>query len=278
VRSKYFSPVRFLAAYFCICSLLLLTSLSYAADSKLKVHFIDVGYGDAIFIELPNQSNILIDTGSIKSSVHLIDYLLKRKITVLNTVFITHPHPDHYGGLEHLADGVKIDQIFINGDGFEDSNYSRVLDLMRDRQISLETLKRNEVIQFASDIVMDILNPLELTSNLNGNSLVLLLTYEDVQYLFMGDVEKKEQEEIFTLFPDLKDVDCIKTPHHGRGISERFDEIFKEKTFIISVGQNKWGMPSKDDLDLLNGNIFRTDEGGTIIVSTDGNQLDITRD
>jgi competence protein ComEC len=89
----------------------------------LFVHFINVGYGDSIFVEFPDGANMLIDGGNREAGVRVSDYLKERKIKKLDLVVITHPHPDHMEGLFSVVQKYKIDNIIANEDISESKGY-----------------------------------------------------------------------------------------------------------------------------------------------------------
>ena len=116
----------------------------------------------------------------------------------------------------------------------------------------------------------------EEQTNLNQNSIVIHLTYGDKAFLFMGDAEKDNEEKY-----SWPKVDVLKIANHGADTSstEKFLNMAKPDVAIISVGNNNnLGLPSKTVLDLLskiNSKVYRTDDDGTILLTTDGKTYNI---
>ena len=75
------------------------------------------------------------------------------------------------------------------------------------------------------------------------------------------------------MYEDIKTVDCIKMPHHGGPLSDDFLQTFIDKIFVISTGSNGWGWPREEDLKKLKGEVYRTDDHGTVVLESDGHMI-----
>lgn len=118
--------------------------------------------------------------------------------------------------------------------------------------------------------VMGIENDAE---NLNENSIIIELTYGKKKFLFTGDAEVANEK-----LRSWDDIDVLKVAHHGSrtSSSEEFLEQVKPEYAIISCGQNNdYGHPHQEVVDRLKGvKIYRTDEEGTILITSDGENLE----
>ncbi|HYE11131.1 MAG TPA: hypothetical protein VEF53_13205, partial [Patescibacteria group bacterium] len=118
--------------------------------------------------------------------------------------------------------------------------------------------------------------------DLNNYSAVAKLVYMDTSFLFTGDAEDVSEKEILKNYDDLK-VDVIKVGHHGGRTSNTKDFLAKAAPdfAVISVGKdNDYGHPHTETLErlsALNMKIFRTDEQGTIVASSDGFSVTIDK-
>ncbi|MBI4387512.1 MAG: MBL fold metallo-hydrolase, partial [Candidatus Omnitrophica bacterium] len=95
--------------------LLILAAAPLANAQKqtvLRVHVFSVGYGDAILIELPNGKSLMIDAGPKESIQTLEKKLHELNISALNSIILTHPHDNHYGGLKAILEMVTIRKFF----------------------------------------------------------------------------------------------------------------------------------------------------------------------
>ncbi len=245
----------------------------------LRAHFLDVGYADAIFVEFPDQTNMIIDAGDESSGEKVTAYLKKRNITRIDTVLITHPHRNHFGGLGAVMREIPIGRFFHNGDRHGEEGYPELLEELNRRRIPIGILRRGREIDSLPDAVaMEVLHPIDVEedSNPNANSIVIYLRYGKTSILLMADIEEDQQTQLMRVYgATLKNVGCVNVPHHGGPLSDSFIYGFSDTAFIISAGSNAWGLPREEDLRRLQGKIYRTDQDGTIVVETDGNTLKV---
>lgn len=252
-------------------AVVLLNTTSVLGGPPLRAHFINVGYGDAVLIEFPDTSNMLIDAGGGDSAPQLMTYLQKKNIRRLDTVVITHPHENHFGGLKALAREMPIGRFFHNGDSQAEEGYAALLERLKEKRIPIDVLMAGRQVDLSSGaVIMEILHPRGLTGSANDNSMVAWLKYQKTSILFLADIESARQEALIHEFEEIQEADCIKVPHHGGPLSEAFGRAFTDKIFIISTGPNPWGLPRTEDLQKLKGTIYRTDLEGTIVVESDG--------
>ncbi len=256
--------------------LLFIGSDGATQENRLRIHFIDVGYGDAIFIQLPDSHTILIDAGEKAHTRQLLDYLQSLNIHTIDQAVITHPHKNHFEGFFEILKYFSIHQLAINGEKEGEEGYEKLLESFRDKQIPIKELSRGMTFSgLSKSVKIEVLHPGELTGSTNGNSLVLWLKHQEISVLFMADIELKEQDQLIALYPKLKQANSIKIPHHGGPLSDEFIRSFTDKNFIISTGPNPWGLPYEHDVKKLKGVIFRTDYQGTIILESDGLSVSI---
>ena len=249
---------------------------SCAAPQLLRVRFFNVGYGDAILVEFPDASCMLIDAGDHEHARQLNRQLQSLNIQSIDTVVITHPHKNHFEGLAEIVEHIPIGRVFINGDRNAEEGYGQLLEKFHQRQISVRTLKRGDSLEnLPEPIHIDVLHPDDLSGSPNGNSLVLWLKFKKTSVVFTGDIEPPQQEDILRLYEGITSSSVIKVPHHGGPLSEAFIKAFPDNNFIISTGPNQWGWPPEYELKRLKGRIFRTDIDGTIVLESDGSLVSI---
>ncbi len=118
-------------------------------------------------------------------------------------------------------------------------------------------------------------------SDLNNNSVVMLIRYRRVAFLLTGDVEKEALADMAATAraggEDLR-ADVYKAPHHGSATSIDPDlaRLVRPQYVVISVGKNSFGHPSPETLQFWNErgvNMLRTDQDGAITFETDGERL-----
>lgn len=248
------------------------------SSDELVAHFIDVGQGDANLIELPNGETMLIDAGIASMGDDIIEYIENLGYDTIDYVIATHPHADHIGGMAEVIDAFNIETIYMPRAVSTSKTYENLLETIQDKGLSIKTGRTGvEVLNEENlDIVMVAPNS-EDYSNLNNYSIVLKITYGDVSFLYTGDAEEDNLEEITS---DIAS-DVLKVGHHGSdtSTSKDFLEKVQPKYAVISVGEgNSYGHPAASTIELLQeytNNIYRTDLNGTIVISTDGVNINV---
>jgi len=248
-------------------------------EKPLKIHAINVGYGDCYFLELPSSKTMLIDAGDSSHAPAVVRYLQQHNVSTINTVIITHPHKNHFGGVLSVIDTFKVEKVFINGDLNAEEGYVRLLEELKSKNIPVRMISRGILISDKSDSVqIEILHPSRLISSTNANSIVTWIKFQGFSCLFTSDIESREQEELLGLYPQIKQSDVMTVAHHGRAVSRQFIEAFIDKIFIISTGLNPYGPPDQENIDQLKGRVFRTDQHGTIVLESDGRTLKVSHE
>ncbi len=254
--------------------------LAYAAPHKTRpwrIYFVDVRYGDAIFMELPFLAGgLLLDAGSAKHASRLIAFLKAKDIHNIHTAIITHPHENHFGGLREVALQMPIGRLLHNGDSNAQEGYASLLNDLQHKKIPTAILRRTQSIKDLSIVTLDVLNPPDLSGSPNDDAIVLWIKYGKTSVLFLSDVGMQRQKELLRLFPEIRQADCVQIPHHGGPLSDEFIEAFQGKIFIVSTGPNPWGTPHEERLEQLGGTIYRTDRDGTVMIESNGHSLKVS--
>lgn len=255
---------------------------SFTANGDMLVaHFIDVGQGDANFIELPNGETMLIDAGIQSSGDDIIEYIENLGYTDIDYVVSTHPHADHIGGMALVIEAFNVENIYMPKAVSTSKTYENLLETIQNRGLSIKTGRAGVEILNTDDLNIILLAPTkESYTNLNNYSIVLKITYGDVSFLYTGDAEEESLDEITG---NLK-ADVLKVGHHGSNTSttKSFLEQVKPEYAIISVGaKNSYGHPNSSTLELLEeytNNIYRTDINGTVIIRSDGVNIEVEKE
>lgn len=242
----------------------------------VKVHFLATKEGEAIIIQTAGTVT-LVDTASILDGMRLLDYLKSHRIKSLDYLIITHPHPDHFGGVFFILPRFKIKRgIYDNGQSLEGINrqdvyrwYEKIFCSRPDYRI----LKSGDTITLEKDVVLKVIwpNSTNTFADFNANSLVMMLEAKGLRILLTGDADMKAEAEIIRKGINLK-TDILKVGHHGAddATSEEFLKLLSPKTAIICPGKaNPNGYPSSMILDRLKINsisVYRTDMKGDILL------------
>ena len=256
--------------------LFLIANGLYGKNEYLKIHFIDVGEGDSIFIEFPDNKNILVDTGNAVSGVKVYNYLKRNNIEKIDHLIITHPHPDHFSGMFLIAQLFKVNRFYDNNQDIdeyiqENDFYRWYNDFFReDRRYT--NLKAGDIINF-NNAKLEVLWPDELIyEDWNANSLVIMIKYGNFKVLLMADANKLTESEFIQRNIDIQ-ANILKAGHHGAddtGLEEFIKKVHPEIT-IISVDKNNIrGYPSQDVVNnyiKYGSKIYSTYKNGTIIIN-----------
>lgn len=247
-------------------------------NNLLKVHYLDVGQGDSIFIELPNNETMLIDAAESYQSENIINYLKNLNYQKIDYVIGTHPHTDHIGGLKDIINTFEIGKIFMPKVVSTTKTYESLLMAIKDKNLKINTAKAGTSIIDTDALKINILAPNNSTyTELNNYSVVTKITYGTTKFLFMGDAEKLSENEI----KENVTADVIKIGHHGSNTSSSIDFIKKvnAKYGIISVGlNNKYNLPKEETITNWENSgtkIYLTSTNGTIRASSDGTNIKI---
>lgn len=241
---------------------------------KLQIWFLDVGQADSILIQ-NGDANMLIDAGNNEDGKKLVSYFQSLGIESFQYVIGTHAHEDHIGGMDDIIDNFDIDTFYMPDAITTTATFESVLDSLEAKNIAFQTPSIDSIFKLGNATI-DVLYVGTDDSDLNNTSIVLKLTYGNTSVLFMGDAEK----EVETII-EKKDIsaDVLKVGHHGSNTSssKTFLEKVNPSYAIISVGTgNSYGHPSNttiQNLENQNIQIYRTDENGTIIMTSDGTDI-----
>jgi competence protein ComEC len=283
-----------------LCSLVLIGSWVIpshfrSVKSLLRVTFLDVSQGNSAVIELPGDKVMLIDGGGFPGTSFdmgkyvLAPYLWHRRITRLDTMVLSHPHPDHYQGLGFVAAHFPIKQFWHSNVSGKDPKIPGLMTTLVDKKVVLLSPRNLAPSQNLSGVDVEVLHPSAdfigdsraLTDKeLNNLSLVIRLTYKDVSFLFPGDIQRETEYEL-TRLPHLEPVDVLLVPHHGSRTSSSipFLQRLRPQIAIFSVGfNNRFHLPANkisQRYDALGIRTYRTDRHGAITVTTDGHKIEV---
>lgn len=243
------------------------------AGSEMRVHFIDVGQGDSIFIESPDGKTMLIDGGVKGAGEEIVAYLKEQGVDKLDAVVATHPDADHIGGLIAVLNSIEIEQFYDSGKVHTSQTFEEMLTLIDTKNIPYHVPKTGDMITFDEAVSVKVINADETASDNNDASIVLKVSYGDVSFLLTGDAGVALEKEM--LAQDVK-ATVLKAGHHGSNTSssQSFIQAVHPEVTVLSYGEdNKYGHPHKEVVERLQAvgsKIYATAEAGTVIVSTDG--------
>lgn len=258
-----------------LITLALVLSASSNLWAQLKVTFINVGQGDAIYVEFPNGKNALIDGGS---SGTLVDNFLRSKgVTKINYVALTHPHSDHYRGLKKVFTNYQVENYYDtkaeNRDAVGDNNLRELA--AAEPGCKTHYPKPGEILNWDPKVTVKVFNacwqPVVMHENdeTNNCSLVMRLYYNGNGVLLTGDANSDIENDMLSHFKTGLQSNILKVAHHGSrtSTSDAFLARVRPDYAFISVGiGNKYGHPHQEALARLR------NAGAKIYLTTDGTQ------
>ncbi len=260
-------------------------STLYSAGPGLNVYFINVGQGDAIYLELPGGKNALIDGGpSTYATSSLASFLKAKNVSAIDHVVLTHPHSDHYNGLQYVFSSLKVGHFY---DTRLDNTGAVADDKLRAKAAELKVptsypAPGDNLDWSAPGVDIKVLNSCpkafgsKKSETINNCSIVLKLGYKDSHILFTGDLEGEGEERVLAEYGNALRADVLKVGHHGSKYSSStpfLNAVRPAKAYIEVGSDNNYGHPTKDALDRLNAigaKVYRTDLSGTLQESFDG--------
>lgn len=246
-------------------------------QTKLKVHFIDVGQGDSILIQ-SDDSNMLIDAGEKHYSDTLVGYLKENGVTKLDYVIGTHPHSDHIGGLANIINSFQIGKVIMPNAISTTKTYEELLDTIADNKlkISKPIIGAEYIIGSASFVIIAPYG--SDYKSLNNYSVGIKLVHKENSFVFTGDAETYSENEMLQNGIDLR-ADVFKLAHHGSSTSNSDDFLDAINPIICIISakkDNSYGHPHVEIMQAMKDrdiHLYRTDEQGTIILESDGNTI-----
>ena len=262
----------------------------------LEVITLDVGQGDAAIVRFPDNRTILIDGGIRRNYYNeqkqrLVNYDVGERviepyldfhgIRKLDMVVLTHPDIDHGGGLGYILQNFEVGRVLGIADiPLNSQTHQRLHTIVEANNIPYSFPYAGK-INLTSTATLRLLHPIDAAStNLldqdkNDDSLVIQLTYGEVDILFTGDIGKKAESRLIASGQDLRS-EVLKVPHHGSRTSSSapFLDAVLPRYAIFSLGQrNRYQFPHADVVARYQGRgcvLLRTDQAGAITLRTDG--------
>jgi len=242
-------------------------------EGQLIVHMIDVGQADC-FLLVQDGMTAMVDCGTRSSGKDAVAYLKELGITKLDYVIGTHPHDDHMGGMYDVITNFEVGTVIISDSRDGDITANWYLKLMNELQTGnyeVHYAQEGEIYQL-EDATMQVLSAETDVSNTNNYSIVLKVSFGQMDMIMTGDAETQIEEKILESGVDI-DAEILKSGHHGSDTSnsEEFLDAISPDYVLISAGLgNKHEHPIKEVMERFeerNIEVYRTDESGSVVVT-----------
>jgi competence protein ComEC len=263
-----------------------------SAPGVLRITFLDVSQGDAALIDLPDGSLTLVDAGgsfdggSDPGARVIVPLLRARRRTRIDRLVVTHPHPDHYGGVASVVRRFAIGEVWDSGQADAEDPHGVWASLLHGLAHTSRVLHPTDLCDRPREhggARIEVLWPCPSFDpgwDANDNSIVLRITYGARTFVLMGDAEAHAEHAL--LARGLQGpIDVLKVGHHGSRTSstEALLGALSPRVAIVSAGVgNRFGHPHAEVIDRLTAHeaaVFRTDRDGGIVATSDGRALTI---
>jgi competence protein ComEC len=163
-------------------------------SGSLSVSFIDVGQGDGVLVQAGGEE-YLIDAGRAEEGPNVVDFLRSRGVDDLDGIVVSNPDADHIGGFVDVFEAFEVGVVYVSGDPKGTLTYNTFLRGVRDEGAALEVVRAGRRMDWGG-VQADVIGPPpgELFSEINDNSVAILLTYGTARVLLAGDAEGREEE------------------------------------------------------------------------------------
>lgn len=259
------------------------TSGASAASGSLgemRLWMFDIGQGDALFLEAPDGTQLLMDGGRDSKVLAKLGAVMKPWDRTIDYVVSSHLDADHIGGLPSVLERYEVKDIWGNGETQRDTKIAKRFNLAVGEEGAVVRSVRAGEKYDVGGVTVDVLSPDAMPdtpddTSANNHSVVLKLTYGDTTILLTGDIEKEVEEAIA---PSMGDIDILKAGHHGSSSSNSqyfLDTITPEIALISAGADNSYGHPHVVVLHRFadrNIEVFRTDQQGDILVKSTGGE------
>lgn len=272
-----------------VCLLVLAIATGDAAGQKdglLKVYFLDVGQGDAIFIETPNGNQVLIDGGPDEKVVSELSSVMPFYDRDIDLVVATHPHADHITGLIEVLKRYEVAHILEAKDIYKSPVFERWTRTVKEEKANETEAIVGKVFDLGNEITLTVLTPDKSYEGIvlkepHQANVAAMLKYGSLKILLTGDMEMPMERKLLLDGQDVS-ANVLKIGHHGSKTSstQMFLDGVSPKVAFIEVGKNSYGHPSPEVLARLENSgikYYRTDSDATTKLISDGQNYKIIK-
>lgn len=245
---------------------------------ELSVTFLNVGQGDAVFIESPSGIQVLIDGGPNARVLRELNHVMPFFDRSIDVILATHPDKDHIGGLIDVLEAYDVEHILISDVVHETDLNQDFGEHVVDEGAVVTTAKRGQVLDLGEGAYLRILFPDRTLFDADSNeaSIVMQLVYGETEFLLSGDAPQSVENYVASLDSKTLESEVLKVGHHGSrtSSSELFVGWVQPEYGVVSRGcENRYGHPHSEVVDVFDQfevELLDTCEDGSVTFTSDG--------
>lgn len=281
---KFFSHIYEYLRWYVLLGLFISSLLLWVAvfhedrDGILKFIVLDVGQGDALFIESPSGVQVLVDGGPNNNLMREITKVLPWYDRHIDMLVVTNPDRDHYEGFIPLLKKYKTDVVLEPGTVNTGGSYQVLEKILEDKKVPKVLARRGQIVDLGDGVKLEILFPDRDVSGLSTNdgSIVMKLIYGETSVLLQGDSTAKIEEYLLSLDGEKLKSNILKAGHHGSRTSSSPNYVKKVSPDFVAISsgrENSYGHPHKEvveTLKTLNIKTYDTCNNGRLVFESEG--------
>ena len=244
-------------------------------EEELNIFYLNVGQADSTLIIMENEI-MLIDAGDAEDGEQITEFMQAQGIEKIDYLIETHEDSDHSGGMETIVENFEVTVMYMPQSAIDECSFADEVNI----QI-FDNLDETYTLGNAEWQVLNVNNDEDVSSSKdNDTSIIVQLNYDNNKFLFMGDASSTVERTLLKA-DKLGKIDVLKVGHHGSSSSscQAFLDVILPTYSIISVNNSEYKYHPADDtierLEAINSIIYRTDEDGTIWITSDGSNVNI---
>ncbi len=257
----------------------IVSNVSYkkSSNTKLEVHFIDVGQGDSMLVKYGDTS-CMIDFGNNYKGTAVQNYLNKQNVKTIKYAIGTHPDADHIGGMDVILYKFNVKNVLMPDVTNDTATYRDVVDVCKNKSYKIVHPALGTVYKLGKAKFTVICPVSSHYSDTNSYSIGVRLVYGKTSFVMCGDAPIESEDEMLESGENLK-ADVLKLNHHGSytANSAKFINAVNPKYAVVSCGLgNSYGHPYKSVMNRIKKKgikLFRTDEQGSIVATSNGKKI-----
>ena len=225
--------------------------------TDLSVSFLDVGQGDAIFIQTPDGVQVLVDGGPKENVMAKLKEVMPRGDTTIDMIVVTNPDSDHISGFSSVLDTYRVDGVLLAGTRSTTETYKGLMKKIEAKHVRQIGAYKDTQIALGNGAILSVLFPDQVVRGWerNDGSIVMRLSYKDTSVMLMGDATAETEKLILSTSDHTKlSSHILKLGHHGSrtSTSEEWLDVVSPTVAIVSAGENNsYGHPHPEVVERL---------------------------